>query len=158
MPRRARTTRPRGAAATAPPSIVDRALPAATGTIRLDPLVGHLLRAAVADGRLPLLVFPWEPRRQGWRAAQAAADAVARSARATGTELDAAYFVVPPTLDAAGRDRLPAEGAPQADQLFPLAARELGLDLARCALAGAGDALAAAASGHGVRPFSLTDR
>lgn len=125
--------------------------------LQLGPRAEALLRAATAEGRLPLLVFPWQPQRHGWRAAQTMADALARAARVFGSELDAAYFVVPADMDGAGRDRLPAEGAPQPAQLFAMAERDLGIDLARSVLAGGGDRLAAAARDHGVRPLAPFD-
>ena len=120
---------------------------------RLATDAGPLLRIATAEGRLPVIVAPWQPDRQGWRGVQAMADAVARSARAFGTELDAAYFVVPDGLDDAVRARLPAEGAPGPADLFPKADAELGIDLARSVLAGGGDRLAALARAHGIRPL-----
>ena len=117
-----------------------------------------LLRQAAAEGRLPVMVAPWQPERLGWRAAQAMADAVARRARAAAHELDAAYFVVPPDLDPAVRARLPAEGAPTAADLFPKAAHELGLDLARSALAGGDDLLVAMARRHGLATSPASHR
>lgn len=109
-----------------------------------------LLRRAADAGRLPVVVVAWQPDRLGWRAVQTLADAVARSVRAAALELDAAYFVVAGDLDPAVHARLPAEGAPTADDLFPKAERELGLDLSGSTLTGGGDALAAAASRHGL--------
>lgn len=125
-------------ASTEAPTVLERGIP--------------LLRHAADEDRLPILVSRWQPDRLGWRAAQILADAVARSARTSAHELDAAYFVVADDLDPAIRARLPAEGAPTAGDLFPQARHELGLDLARSTLAGGDPALVATARRHGVTP------